>query len=81
MPKIPQTPSGETCSSLLIPPSCAQPEGEEAWFHRPYTGPSPRLSPWPQFPYVHSEVEGQGLVSGLGLSALLPTEVEPYLDL
>ena len=58
MPKTPQTPSGETCSSLVIPPSRAEPEGEEAWFHRPYTGPSPLVSPWPQFPRVHSEVEG-----------------------
>ena len=67
MPKTPQTHSGETCSSLVIPPSRAEPEGEEAWFHRPYTGPSPLVSLWPQFPRVHSEVEGQGLVSGLGL--------------
>lgn len=67
MPKTPQTPSGETCCSLLIPLSGAQPEGEEAWFHRPYTGPLPLVFPWPQFPRLHSEVEGQGLVSSLGL--------------
>lgn len=54
---------------------------EGALVSSPLHWPLARLSHGLQFPYVHSEVEGQGLVSGLGLSALLPTGVEPYLDL
>lgn len=77
--KIPQTLSGETCSSL---PSVKERRLGSITHHvpRPCDLRWP-LTARPQFPRVHCEVEGWCLEPGLGLFALLPADAESCLDL